>query len=57
MEREYFFSGYCRRQDESRMVCAVTENGMLLEADCDLESCPYHMGCPIAQKIREAVSQ
>ncbi len=53
MEREEFFSGYCRAADHSRMVAAVYDEGGLLEADCDIGRCPYEPGCPIAQAIRE----
>jgi len=51
MEEELFFSGYCRRLDGSRTVCAVVSGGKLEEADCDFGSCPYEAGCPIAQSL------
>jgi len=51
MEQEKFFSGYCRTLDHSRMVCAVRENGQLLEVDCVYESCPFTGECTIAQGI------
>lgn len=53
MEREAFFSGYCRNIDNSRIVAVEAENTTLTEADCDYGSCPYEPSCPIAQKIRE----
>ena len=53
MEQETFLSGYCRMQDQSRMVTVVTQDGVLLEADCSYDGCPYAPGCPIAEKIRE----
>ncbi len=53
MEQEQFFSGYCRTQDSSRMVCAVREQGELLEADCTYESCPYTAECTIARAIAD----
>ena len=52
MEKESFFSGYCRTIDESRMVAVVTEDGKLLEADCCFESCIHAPNCTIAQQIR-----
>lgn len=51
MEQEKFFSGYCRNIDGSRMICAVKENGQLLEADCDFECCPFTGECTIAGDI------
>lgn len=51
MEQEVFFSGYCRTQDKSRMVCAVKENGLLTEVDCSYEACPFTTECTVAQRI------
>lgn len=51
MEQEKFFSGYCRTLDNSRMVCAVKENGVLSEVDCSYESCPFTGECIVAQSI------
>ena len=39
MEKEYFFSGYCRTIDKSRMVTVVTEGTALTEVDCCYENC------------------
>ena len=55
MEKELFFSGYCRTIDESRMVALVTEDGELLEVDCCYETCIHAPNCTIAQSIREAL--
>ena len=57
MEKEAFFSGYCRCQDQSRMVAAVAEDGALTEVDCSYGSCPHEPNCTIAQKIREFAEQ
>lgn len=57
MEKEAFFSGYCRTQDEGRMVCAVCEDGRLTDVDCSYEVCPYTPSCTIAQKIKEFMKQ
>ena len=57
MEREDFFSGYCRQLDASRMVAVFTIDGKIDEVDCQYGSCPYEQECPVAAKIREAVSQ
>ena len=53
MEKEYFFSGYCRTVDGSRMVSAVTEDGKLTEVDCSFEHCPYTANCTIAKEIEQ----
>ena len=53
MEKESFFSGYCRTIDGSRMVSVVTEDGKLTEADCSYDSCPYTANCTIAKQIEE----
>lgn len=57
MEKEAFFSGYCRTIDESRMVCAVKENGKLLEADCSYACCPFTKECTVAQKISAFITE
>ncbi len=56
MEKESFLSGYCRNLDAARMVQVLTEDGQLLEADCDYGSCPHEPSCPIAQKILELIN-
>ena len=57
MEREAFFSGYCRQMDNSRMVAAVAEGETLLEADCAYPDCPNASDCTVAQKISAFVKQ
>lgn len=51
MEEERFFSGYCRRIDGSRTVCACFEGNHLTDVDCSYESCLYAEGCPIGREI------
>lgn len=53
MEKEAFFSGYCRQIDGSRTVCAVAESGTLTEIDCCYEICVHAPNCPIGQSIKE----
>lgn len=55
MEKELFLSGYCRAGDQSRMVTVVVEDGELTEVDCAYPVCPYAPGCPVAEKIRDAL--
>ncbi len=52
MEKEYFFSGYCRTIDKSRMVTVVTEGTALTEVDCCYENCIHTPNCIIAKEIR-----
>ena len=52
MEREAFYSGYCRQLDGPRRVCAVAQDTQLTETDCLYPDCPYAPDCPIAEQIR-----
>ena len=56
MEKETFLSGYCRNIDQSRMVCAVTEDGELIEVDCCFETCVHAPNCNIAEEIRQLLN-
>ena len=53
MEREAFYSGYCRCIDGSRMVAVEAEGNTLTEVDCNYEVCPYVKECTIGQKIAQ----
>lgn len=57
MEREGFFSGYCRQLDGARTVAAVAEDGVLIEVDCLYENCPYAPNCPVAENIRNFLQE
>lgn len=57
MEHEIFLSGYCRTQDQSRMVAVVTEDGTLVEADCCYGSCIYQPNCTIAREIEALLKE
>lgn len=57
MEQEYFFSGYCRTIDQSRIVTVVKENTCLTEIDCCYESCIHAPNCAIAAEIRKLEEQ
>ena len=52
MEREAFFSGYCRCIDAARTVAVEAEGKELTEVDCLFVSCPHAPNCPIGEKIR-----
>ena len=51
MEKEYFFSGYCRVLDASRMVEVIAEDGEVTEVDCCYGNCIHQANCPIAKDI------
>ena len=51
MEKELFFSGYCRTIDASRMVSVELEDDTVAEVDCSFDGCPYAPNCTIAQQI------
>ncbi len=57
MEQEVFISGYCRVLDESRMVCAVKEDGALTEVDCAFPGCPHAPACTVAKSIQEFIDK
>ena len=53
MEKESFFTGYCRCLDAGRTVEVITEDGQLAEVDCAYPSCIHRSVCPIAKQIEE----
>ena len=55
MEKEYFFSGYCRCIDHSRMVALITVDGKVDEIDCNYDTCPHRNECQIAKSIDEVL--
>ena len=57
MEREGFFSGYCRQLDGARTVAVEAEGKQLTEVDCLYENCPYAPNCTVAEKIGEFLNQ
>lgn len=57
MEKEAFFSGYCRSIDDSRMVSVFVEDGVLTEVDCCYETCVHTPNCIIAKNIKELLGQ
>ena len=54
MEVEAFFSGYCRQQNQSRVVAFTYEvcggSCRLCEADCLYHTCPFTDECTVAQQ-------
>lgn len=48
---EYFFSGYCRTLDKSRMVAVETEDRKVTDVDCCFENCIHAPNCTIAAEI------
>ncbi len=53
MDDEILVSGYCRAQDQSRMVTLELYGGKW-EADCAWPDCPFAPQCQLAQQLTEA---
>jgi hypothetical protein len=51
MEKEFFFTGYCRCLDGARTVEVIAEDGEVTEVDCAYPDCIHHANCPIAKEI------
>lgn len=53
MTAEKTISGYCRANDQSRMVMLEYDpaEGVLEDVDCDYLTCPYAKGCTIGMEI------
>ena len=51
MEQEFFFTGYCRTIDQSRLVTVVVENEKLTEIDCCYENCIHAPNCTVTKEI------
>ena len=57
MEKEAFFSGYCRQLDGARTFYAEAEAGELTQVDCCWPDCQYVGSCVIAKEIKEFLEQ
>ena len=53
MEKEYFFTGYCRALDSARTVEVIVEGKQVTEVDCAWPNCIHRSVCPIAKQIDE----
>ncbi len=53
MEKELFFSGYCRALDAARSVEVILEDDTVTEVDCAYPGCIHRSVCPIAKQIDE----
>lgn len=53
MEKELFFSGYCKVLDCARMVEVIAEDGEITEVDCNYGRCDFQSGCPVAGQIEQ----
>ena len=55
MEKETFFTGFCRNQDATRMGTVEYEEGKdgvtLQEVDCDYETCIHRGACRVGLSI------
>lgn len=57
MSEEKLISGYCRTQDQSRMVMVEYTPQELLDVDCDYGSCPFAGSCEIAKAIGKLLNE
>ena len=57
MEQEKLISGYCRTQDQSRMILVEYRGQELLEVDCLYPDCPFRSSCELAKAIDQLLSQ
>ena len=53
---EYFLSGYCRCQDQSRRVLLEIVDGEI-DVGCNFGPCPYGAAGQLAAAIREKVEE
>ena len=53
---EYFLSGCCRCQDQSRRVLLEIDAGEI-DVACNFGACPYEAECQLAAAIREKVEE
>ncbi len=56
MEKELFFSGYCRQLDAARIVEVIIEDGKVTETDCCYPDCTHASNCTIAESICQQTS-
>lgn len=57
MGEEKIVTGYCRVQDQSRMVAVEYKGSELLDCDCSYGGCLYQDSCPIGKAITELIKQ
>lgn len=53
---EWIITGYCRAQDQPRMVMLEEEGGQW-DCDCDFPGCAFAESCLLAQQMREKQQQ
>ena len=57
MEKELFFTGYCRALDAGRTVEVILEDGAVTEVDCAYPGSIHRSDCPVAAQIDEAAEK
>lgn len=59
-EKEVFFNGFCRCQNQGRIVLCVyvkkEETWQIDEIDCGYFRCPHQDSCEIARQVKEGLS-
>ena len=58
-EKEVFLNGFCRCQNQGRIVlCVYVNDGkkwQIDEIDCGYQTCPHSDSCEIARAVREGL--
>ena len=57
MEKELFFTGYCRCLDASRTVEVIAEDGKVTEVDCLWPNCIHKSVCSIAKQMEQLATE
>lgn len=60
-EKEVFLNGFCRCQNQGRIVlCVYVNDGkkwQIDEIDCGYLACPHSDSCEIARAVREGLKE
>ncbi len=57
MGEEKLITGYCRTQDQGRMVMVEYVGRELVDVDCAYGGCPFESSCEIAKAIGALLEQ
>ena len=56
MSEEKLLCGYCRTQDQSRMVMVEYAGREILDVDCSYGGCAFQSSCEIAKAIEVLIN-
>lgn len=61
VEKEVFYNGFCRCQNQGRIVlCVYVKDGekwKIDEIDCGYEACPHKDSCEVARAVEEGLQR